>query len=81
MNLTRSALGNRSVVLVLTGFAVLLGVLSLFTMPRMTVTARTTVPRSVLLSTIARENIFMVVRTIALDSPFVVFRTPLISLS
>ena len=34
MNLTRSALRNRSVVLVLTGFAVLLGVLSLFTMPR-----------------------------------------------
>ena len=34
MNVTRSALRNRSVVLVLTGFAVLLGVLSLFTMPR-----------------------------------------------
>jgi len=34
MNPVRSALRNRSVVLVLTGFAVLLGVLSLFTMPR-----------------------------------------------
>ena len=34
MNATRFALRNRSVVLVLTGFAVLLGVLSLLTMPR-----------------------------------------------
>ncbi|MGH9885750.1 MAG: efflux RND transporter permease subunit, partial [bacterium] len=34
MNPIRSALRNRSVVLVLTGFAVLLGVASLFTMPR-----------------------------------------------
>src|SRR6476646_5805251 len=34
MNPVRSALRNRSMVLVLTGFAVLLGVLSLFTMPR-----------------------------------------------
>ena len=34
MNPVRSALRNRSVVLVLTGFAVLLGVASLFTMPR-----------------------------------------------
>ena len=34
MNPVRSALRNRSVVLVLTGFAVLLGIASLFTMPR-----------------------------------------------
>ena len=34
MNPIRSALRNRSVVLVLTGFAVLLGVGALFTMPR-----------------------------------------------
>ncbi len=34
MNPVRSALRNRSVVLVLTGFAVLLGLISLFTMPR-----------------------------------------------